>query len=103
MAAMPETRAELDAVIQEAISIVFASVTQRQDGQDEALVDAVRAMRQELASTAAGVEHKIPDVITSVQEHTQQEIAKVSTTIATAEARIQAQSVILQDLCAGLT
>ena len=103
MAAMPETRAELDAIMQEAISVMFGSITQRQDTQDEALADAVRRMRQELTATAAGVEHQIPDAIATAQEHNQQEIAKVSETIATAEARIKAQSAHLQDLCAGLT
>ena len=103
MAAMPETRVELDAIIQDAISVVFGSITQRQDNQDEALADAVRMMRQELTATAAGVEHQIPDAITAAQELNRQEIAKVSEAIATAEARIKAQSAHLQDLCAGLT
>ena len=103
MAAMPENRAELNTIIQEAVANTFASITQRQDGQDEALANAVRAMRQELASTAAGIDHQISDVTTSAQGYTQQEIAKVFTTIATAEARIREQSTILQDLCADLT
>ena len=103
MAAMPETRAELNEIIQEAVANMFASITQRQDGQDEALANAVRAMRQELASTAAGIDHQISGVTTSVQGYTQQDIAKVSTTIATAEARIREQSTIVQDVCAGLS
>ena len=103
MAAMPETRAELNAIIQEAVSSMFASITQRQDGQDEALANAVRAICQELASTATGLDHQITGATASAQEHTQREIAKVSETIATAETRIREQSGILQNLCADLS